>query len=300
MAVAASVSACEDPFGPVVDPEYSIDLRYWGDPPGEEQQARIASAVARWEGLIMRGLPPAFVEGDAGCGVGAPEMDEEVDDLVVFVRVIDIGALAESGPCLVRSDGGLPITATVWLDGPGRLSQLDPDFLESLVTHELGHALGFGTIWEDRALLREPSLSGGAEPHFAGTNAIAAFNAAGGLGFDGKKVPVETAGGHGTADSHWSQMPFGNELMTATVLPGPNPLSRVTAASMIDLGYEIDLEGSDDYVIPGADADVAPARAPAELPPLTESAPRWPITAIDRRGAVVRRIRPGTSSTGSR
>jgi hypothetical protein len=291
--VALTSAACAEPLkplaDPVADPVFSFDLRYWGDPPTEEQQGRIANAVARWERIISRGLPPAVVVGDAGCGPGSPAIDEEVDDVVVFVRVIDIEALAESGPCKVRAGSLLPITATVWIDGPGRLDQLAPEFLESLVTHELAHALGFGTLWDETSLLRDASLTGGQDPHFIGPNALAEFDSIGGLAFTGKKVPVETVGGPGTADSHWRGFVFGErELMSSTVLGGANPLSRVTAASMVDLGYEVDLGAADDYVLPGRrSVDVAPREVTPEYL-LTESPARWSITVTDPDGTIVR------------
>ncbi|MFV1987568.1 MAG: leishmanolysin-related zinc metalloendopeptidase [Gemmatimonadota bacterium] len=292
--MALSTGSCKEPIGLVTDPDpdFDVDLRYWGQPPTEEQQGRIANAVARWERIITRGLPPAVVTGDAGCGPGSPAIDEEVDDVVVFVRIIDIEALAESGPCRVRVGTGtrLPITATVWIDGPDRIDQLDPEFLENLVTHELGHALGFGTLWDDKSLLREASLTGGRDPYFAGVSALAEFNSIGGLAVAGNKVPVERLGGAGTADSHWRESVFGErELMSFTVLLGENPLSRVTAASMADLGYDVDLAAADEYVLPGRQrAAVAPREETLEYPRLTESTPRWSITVNDPAGAIVR------------
>ena len=289
----ATLAACESRFAPlreVQDPVYSIDLRYWGVPPNPEQRERIEAAALRWEELISRGIPNTEVRGTAGCGAGSPAVDAEVDDVIIFVRVTEIEALAESGPCTVRADGGLPVTATVWLDGPTRLDRLDLDFVEALATHEIGHALGFGSLWPESGLLGEPSLSGGQDPHFRGANAVQEFNAAGGLGYAGNKVPVEVFGGPGTADSHWRASVIGDsELMSFTILLGPNPLSRMTAGAMIDLGYEVDFSAADDYVLPGS-TTLAPSRAPViseAFPRLTESPPRWSVTVIDRSGAIV-------------
>lgn len=292
--LATSLGACESRFAPLLevqDPTFSIDLRYWGLAPTPEQRLQVEAAVATWESLISRGLPNAEVVGDAGCGAGSPAVNETVDDIVIFVRVIEIQALAESGPCKVREDGGLPITATVWLDGPTRLDDLSPEFIRSLVTHEIGHALGFGSLWTEAGLIGEPSLSGGQDPHFRGANALEEFNAAGGLGYSGKKVPVERTGGAGTADSHWRRSVMGeSELMSFTIVGGANPLSRITAAAMVDLGYAVDFSAADDYVLPGS-AALAPALRPAEdaaFPRLTESEPRWSISVTDRLGSIVR------------
>jgi len=304
LAAGSIFGACGDqPAGPRPppvedDPSFTIEVRYWGPPPSPPQQDRIRRAADRWERLFRGGLPDAAARVDAGCGPGSPAIDEVVDDLVVFVRVIDIRALAESGPCKVRARSGLPITATVWIDGPKRINQLSPDILEALVTHELGHALGFGTLWPRTPLLKDPVSEGGQDPHFEGAAALAAFDLIGGAGFLGAKVPVENRGGVGTEDTHWRVSVFGeSELMSFTVVSGANPLSRVTAASMSDLGYHVDLSEADDFVLPGTAVrgGIGPRLAPSaagssEALKLTESLPRWSITVTDRDGEIVREI----------
>ena len=67
----------------------------------------------------------------------------------------------------------------------------------AVVAHELGHVLGFGTIWDHYDLLRNPSVPDDpdADTHFSGALTVAAFDAAGGAGYvGGAKVPVEAEG----------------------------------------------------------------------------------------------------------
>ena len=65
-------------------------------------------------------------------------------------------------------------------------------------------------------------------------------------------VPVENTGGSGTADAHWRESVFGNELMTGWLNSGiTNPLSRITVASMADLGYQVNMNAADSYTPPG-------------------------------------------------
>jgi Bacterial Ig-like domain/Leishmanolysin len=55
-------------------------------------------------------------------------------------------------------------------------------------------------------------------------------------------------GGQGTADSHWRDSIFNNELMTGFLNSGTNPLSRITAASMQDMGYPgVNYDAADNY-----------------------------------------------------
>jgi hypothetical protein len=65
-----------------------------------------------------------------------------------------------------------------------------------------------------------------------------------------KRVPVENTGGPGTADGHWRETVFRNELMSGFISAAGNPLSRLTAASLGDMGYKVDLAAAEPYVLP--------------------------------------------------
>jgi hypothetical protein len=73
-------------------------------------------------------------------------------------------------------------------------------------------------------------------------------------------VPVENLGGPGTRDAHWRETTFGNELMTGFLNPGSNPVSRLTIASLADLGYQVGFATAEPYSLPG---NLAALRAPA-------------------------------------
>jgi hypothetical protein len=121
--------------------------------------------------------------------------------------------------------------------------------LSSVVLHEMGHVLGYGTMWSDLGLLADPASQGGLDPHFVGAQALAAFDSAGGAGYLNAKVPVEDQGGPGTADSHWRDVVFGNEVMTGFLSQGVNPLSTTSIASLADLGYTVDVSVADVFSI---------------------------------------------------
>ena len=63
-------------------------------------------------------------------------------------------------------------------------------------------------------------------------------------------VPVENTGGEGTADGHWRESVFKNELMSGFIAASGNPLSRLTAASLQDLGYKVNLSAAEPYSLP--------------------------------------------------
>lgn len=71
----------------------------------------------------------------------------------------------------------------------------------------------------------------------------------GGTG-SGAGVPVENTGGPGTADSHWRETIFRNELMSGFISGTGNPISRMTVGSLADLGYQVDLDAAEPYQLP--------------------------------------------------
>jgi hypothetical protein len=198
------------------------------------QQAVFQQAASRWAQVITGDLPDATYNGVF------------VDDLLIDASVIDIdgvgGTLGQAGPDRVRSGTLLPIHGTMQFD------RADIDALErngglfATVLHEMGHVLGIGTIWQQRGLV---TGAGTSNPRFVGPQATAAYNQRFGVSAAG--VPLETAGGAGTRDSHFRESVFGNELMTGFLNSGSNPLSAITVGSLADLGYQVNFAAADPY-----------------------------------------------------
>ena len=65
-------------------------------------------------------------------------------------------------------------------------------------------------------------------------------------------VPLETEGGMGTRDLHWSETLFGNEISTGFLGEEINPLSRLTIAALQDMGYQVNLDAADPYELPNS------------------------------------------------
>ena len=272
----------------------TMELHYTDQPTAAQRQA-FDDAVARWADLIPGALEPAPVQiGAGGCGVGSPAINQMVDNVLVVVRLDSIDqagrTLGQAGICAVRQSSGLPLVARLTLDTD------DVDRLESggrlvaLILHELGHALGFGTLWTSNGLLANPSLPGnaGVDTHFTGAGAIAAFDAIGGDAYTGgQKVPVEnTEGGIGSRDSHWRSSVFANELMTGFLTAGANPVSRVTVASLGDLGYQVDELGADMFQLQLPSVARVPREEAQEPLVLGNDIHRGPIYVIDDDGRI--------------
>ena len=268
---------------------FNIQVRHQGTPTGAQLLA-FARAEVRWEQLITGDLPAAQVNAQAGsCGDGSPALAEQVDDLVILANLSPIdgpgAVLGAAGPCFIRVPGSLPVVGQMRFDTDDLDVLEENDLLGGVILHEMGHVLGIGTLWSTQELLVDASLSGGADPHFTGPLAIAAFDAAGGAGYPGQKVPVEDSGGQGTADSHWREAVFGTELMTGFIGFGANPISAVTVRSLEDQGYTVNLAAADPFTVdPALRPEAALVAGGVQL---HHDALPGPIYMIDPAGTVV-------------
>ena len=215
----------------------------------------------RWESAIQIKLPDyEFSEAWFGeCGEHSIEIPvgERIDDLRIYITKfgeIDpygrrVGAYG--GPWLLRSSS-LPIIGCIGLSYPDISLEVGveivsgPGFDDEIggvgtVLHEIGHVLGIGTIWDSSGMLRGLN----ADTHFAGPQAIAAFNQAGGTDYQGAKVPTEQDG------AHWRDSVLSGELMSSGYTEA---LSAITLQALSDLGYSVNLSAADPYVLSSSTA----------------------------------------------
>ena len=260
-----------------------------------DRQRRVLEYVARrWMAVVVEDLPDyAFTEGWSGtCGGQSYEIDagERIDDLRIYMGTFEGGnAAGYGGPSVLRQETHLPVLGCMAFNLSGA---------NLLITglHEIGHVLGFGTIWNELGLLQDPN----GDAHFNGPLAIAAFDEAGGSHYAGAKVPVQQ-GDLG----HWRGSSFPDELMRPG---GGSLLSAITVQSLADLGYGVDATQADPYnlstaaqtsamlevtisSIPGDDRSGGRLASPTQANPKVWcglDGERKPIYVVDQQGRVIR------------
>ncbi len=233
------------------EPAFVIDVRFKGGLT-TAQQAAFTTAAARWSRIITADLPSVIVDG------------ETIDDVVIDADGVPIdgrgGILGQAGPTQLRPGSFLPAAGVMSFD-TADLAMMEADgSLVSVITHEMGHVIGFGTNWDELGLRQG---AGTVNPTFTGANAMREFATLSG-GAATRAVPLANVGGPGTRDAHWREAVFGNELMTGFLNNGLNPLSRVTIAALQDMGYEVSYAAADPFVLPTA-LDLALLGAGTEL-----------------------------------
>ncbi|MEX2152288.1 MAG: leishmanolysin-related zinc metalloendopeptidase [Gemmatimonadaceae bacterium] len=255
----ATLNAVVQEVGAIVATEYQITVRFWGDPMSMANQLLFANAAARISGFLTGDVIDADARNsnldlEQECDItGQPVLNEIIDDVLVFASIRSIDGpgniLGRAGPCLGRETS----TGTMIAIGFMEFDSADLDRLASggslqeVITHEMLHVVGFGTLWNNRALL---TGSGTSDPRFTGMQARQGCAAAGSPVTCANSVPVEGTGGSGTANAHWRESTFVNELMTGFIDAGTNPLSAITIASLADLGFTVNMAAADTYAVP--------------------------------------------------
>ena len=188
----------------------------------ENVMAMFQAAADAWEKVIVGDLPD--VNG--------------IDDLriEIYDKKLTVGNLGYGGFSELRSSdqGSLPYLGSITVD----LSQGDTDSLKGLIQHEMGHVLGIGSLWGIKGF---NSVFG----QYTGDTALTAYQM-----LSSEKnalfVPLETGGGAGTANVHWLEELFGNELMTGYQdASTAEQTSLMTVATLADLGYQVNFGAAD-------------------------------------------------------
>jgi hypothetical protein len=255
----ASLIAC--PGNPGGANAYNIEIRF-GSSVSDSYKQVFNNAANKWQQIITTKLAAPFVGNfdPADCGVsGFTSPATVTKDITIYAVVEPIdgvgNVLGSAGPCNVRPDSLLPDIGSMRFDTADIDALAAKGQLQETITHEMGHVLGIGTMWKPKALLTGTGGVGqcGTNPEFIGANALKEWQALGGTG----NIPVEGAFdkdgnpiGQGTCEVHWRESVFTNELMTGFLDDGKvNPLSKLTIASLKDMGYTVNFGAAQAYTL---------------------------------------------------
>jgi len=198
---------------------FDIEFRFVGPrQPTADEREEFDRVAGRLRATIVGDLADVRVVGMAGdCGLESlPEMDEVVDDIVIFVEIRSLdgpgGRLAQAGPCHVRDEtqNFLPATGIMTVDADDLAAQTS--ILRAIILHEAFHALGFGVgHWDALDLLRDPTL-----PVFAAADATTSrpADADRNFGTPEPDVPASSNLVAGVNLGRWSSAPS-DEIMEA-------------------------------------------------------------------------------------
>ncbi len=270
------------------------------------QQAAFTAAKNRWEQVITGDLQNTTINlnNDVLCSGGTPlTYNGAVDDVVIFADLIPIDGvgniLGAAGPCYIRSaaQNALTIVGYMKFDTADLANLEAGGDLADVALHEMGHVLGYGTLWDQPPHGLTNTVSG-TNPFYVGSNAATAYTSEGGSGsvspaacgaaVPRSAVPLQATGGAGTALSHWEECVFQSEVMTGYISGNVRPLSLTSIQSLTDLGYTVNPAAADVFSL-GTQPTV---RAGAEkVIDLRNDILRSPMVQVDAQGRVLRVIR---------
>lgn len=233
--------------------QFNITVRYIDPAPSARQQLAVTRAVEKWKSVVTSNSGTSRVVLNAGaCGRSwMPAINETVTNVLIIAKIGTIdgpgNVLGNANSCVLHSTGAqLTVLGTMFFDSEDLAGLEGNGLIDAVILHEMGHVLGIGSQWSSKGVI---SGRGTTDPIFTGANALTQFALIGGTTYSGRPVPVENQGGSGTADVHWRESVFKNEIMTGYLNSGTNPMSRVTIASLQDLGYSVLLSAADAYTL---------------------------------------------------
>jgi hypothetical protein len=130
----------------------------------------------------------------------------------------------------------------------------DPNYLRSIMIHEMAHTLGFGTIWEPLTFptlgrsIGRSLVNRSSQTYNGNTYAGYAYGDLLGQFGTGVAVPIDEV------FAHWRESVFDAELMTtfAELRGEAMPVSTLTLSSLRDLGWRVNYGAAQAYGLPRA------------------------------------------------
>lgn len=224
---------------PTQEPEPStFDIYLDLDVPLEHRQ-QIRRVRDKWTNIIRSELSDVVTATELN-GTTALEGNcvypSFIDDVYLCIQYIDVdgagGVVARTTILATRTSDGFPISARIRVDTGDVEGLINRGLFQDVIEHEIIHSLGFGILWGSKGLINATNGSQGCK--YTGSKASAEFTAVSGC----RDLP--------NSCGHWDENCFGRELMTGA-LDLTNVVSRITIASMEDLGYDVDYSYADTF-----------------------------------------------------
>ena len=201
------------------------------------EQTLFAAAETFWESVITGYAPGVLLTGITITATGAA-----LDGFG--------GVLGSAGPSNLTFQGShfYATTGNMQFDTADIPSLVSGGTFDDVVRHEMGHVLGFGTLWAPNNVYVDGS------GRYTGINALASYQTEYNLPL-ATFVPIELGGGQGTMDGHWDEVNGGGtntgildlqgrdkrfEMMTGW-LDTPAHVSNTTVESFRDIGYTVNV-----------------------------------------------------------
>lgn len=211
-------------------------------------------AKQRWEEVIVGDSNPSvtnLAQYWSNKNLIATSLPPVTDDIYIsaWTKTYDGkgGVLGMATPYLMDSDTKRPVGGWMMFDSADVSTLYSRGMWTNTILHEIGHVLGLGSMWSHHGL--HPG-SGYIFNDKYKTNSEAQrvweedF-------CPGGRLPIETANfgegiGYGTAAVHFDEQCVQDELMTG-IVDKEMPLSKLTLASLADMGYIVDYDKADHY-----------------------------------------------------
>lgn len=258
----AAAGSCKDSTRPT-DPttlQYDVEVRFFSaSSMSPSQQALFTNAAARISQIVKGDIIAAARPSQAVNLNDCPNVtedimiQEQIDDVIIYASIRSIdgsgGILASAGPCFTRptSTGAMTAIGVMSFDSADLNTLSQGGNLQDVITHEMLHVLGIGTLWASHGLIADTAT---ASPRYLGAQARAGCVAVGGSVACANHVPVEgTPASVGTRDAHWRENTFNQEMMTG-FLDANTPISAITLGALKDLGFTVDDSQADAFSMP--------------------------------------------------